>query len=99
MVELNKSLVPTPSVELQKVLLTHRSASCCISSSRLDCEMDVIPPVEISLMGISLMRLQSATPLAEEAAASTAASAAPAAAPAAVTITTAAVTTEVATAE
>ena len=88
MVELNQSLVPTPSVELQKVLLTHRSASCCISSSRLDCEMDVIPPVEISLMGISLMRLQSATPLAEEAAASTAATAA-------VTTTTAA-TAEVA---
>ena len=50
--------------------------------------MDVIPPVEISHMGISLMHLQSATPLAEEAAASTAATAA-------VTTTTAA-TAEVA---
>ena len=86
MVELNQSLVPTPSV--QKVLHIDRPASYCISSSRLDCEMDVIPPVEISHMGISLMHFQSATPLAEEAAASTAATAA-------VTTTTAA-TAEVA---
>ena len=56
MAELNQSLVPTPSVELQKVPHTDRSASCCISSSRLDCEMDVIPLVEMSFIGMPLMR-------------------------------------------
>jgi hypothetical protein len=57
LVELNQSLVPTPSVELQKVLRTERSASCCISSSRLDYEMDGIPPFEtFSFMGMPLMR-------------------------------------------
>jgi hypothetical protein len=55
-VELNQSLVPTPSVELQKFLHTNRSASRCISSSRLDCETDVIPRVEMSFMGILLVR-------------------------------------------
>ena len=54
-VELNQSLVPTSS-ELHKVHQTDRSASCCISSSRLDCEMDVIPPVEMFFMGMPLMR-------------------------------------------
>ena len=56
MVELNQSLVPTPSVALQNVLHTNRSASCCISSSRLDCETDDILPVEMSFIGILLMR-------------------------------------------
>jgi hypothetical protein len=90
MVELNQSLAPTSSVELQKFLHTDRSASCCISSSRSDCEMDVILPIETFSMGMPLMRtsLQSATPMAEEAAASAAASAASASASASAAVTT-----------
>ena len=100
MVELNQSLVPTPCLPWRAAKIPpHRQVR---KLQHLEHENGLrdgrLPPVEISLMGISLMRLQSATPLAEEAATSAAASAASSASAASAAAAAAAVTTTTAAA-